>query len=102
MISSTASSTRAAWSFSARAAPGPSGPLIVKDQPGPALDGKDIKEQGKSVYHSPRKIMDGLGFRHVYNYRQGMATVRKWRELANLARPERADCQRPVTLPWAL
>jgi nucleoside-diphosphate-sugar epimerase len=58
--------------------------VIPKDRPGLKLDNRYIKEQLKSVYHSPRKIMDGLGFRHVYSYRQGMETVRKWLEFANL------------------
>jgi nucleoside-diphosphate-sugar epimerase len=59
--------------------------LIPKDRPNSRLDGKYIKEQLKSVYHSPRKIMDVLGFRHVYTYREGMETVRKWLEFAGLA-----------------
>jgi nucleoside-diphosphate-sugar epimerase len=63
---------------------------VPRDRPGPKLDSKYIKEQLKAVYHSPRKTMDGLGFRHVYNYREGIETVRKWLEFANLARPEPA------------
>jgi len=64
-------------------------PTVIKqDGTGPRLDGKYIKEQLKSVYHSPRKIMDNLGFRHVYNYRTGMETVRKWLEFANLGKAD--------------
>jgi nucleoside-diphosphate-sugar epimerase len=62
--------------------------VIKKDRPGPKVDGKYIKEQTKTVYHSPKKIMDRLGFRQVYDYRAGMETVRKWLEFANLAKAD--------------
>lgn len=57
--------------------------LIPKDSPTLQLDNRYVKEQVKSVHHSPRKIMDLLRFRHVYTYREGMTTIRQWLEFAN-------------------
>ena len=68
---------------------------IPRDRPGLKLDNRYIKEQLKSVYHSPRKIMDNLGFRHVYTYREGMETIRDWLAFANLAK---ADTASPVAV----
>ena len=53
-------------------------PTIIAKQPADArLDGKFTKEQIKTVYHSPTKAIENLGFR-PFSYRQGMQTVEDW------------------------
>jgi nucleoside-diphosphate-sugar epimerase len=51
--------------------------VIAKQLKGPRLDHKFIREQLKTVYHSPARIMRTLSFR-PFTYRQGMETVREW------------------------
>ena len=65
--------------------------VIPKDRAGLDLSNRYIREQLKSVYHSPRKIVDNLGFRHVYTYREGMETIRDWLEFINLAKSDKAS-----------
>lgn len=58
--------------------------LIPKDRSGLKLDNRYIREQIKSVYHSPRKIKELLDFRPVYNYPTAMETIRQWLAFTNL------------------
>ena len=48
-----------------------------------SLDHKLITVQIRQVYHSPQKVMDGLKYTPLLDYRQGMDTTRKWIEFSN-------------------
>ena len=50
---------------------------IAKQRAGVRLDGKFIREQIRTVYHSPEKAIKQLGFR-PFSQRQGMKTVADW------------------------
>jgi nucleoside-diphosphate-sugar epimerase len=50
---------------------------IAKQHAGTRLDGKYIRAQIRTVYHSPKKAIDELGFR-PFSTRKGMQTVESW------------------------
>lgn len=58
---------------------------IAKERHGPDLSHKFIREQLRTVFHSPERIQRQLGYKQLLTYREGMETVRAWLEFANLA-----------------
>lgn len=52
-----------------------------------ALEHKLTTVQVRRVYHSPEKIVDGLGYKHLLDHSRGMETTRRWLAFANLIPP---------------
>ncbi len=59
--------------------------VIPKERTGLDLGNRYITEQLRSVFHSPRKIMAALGYKHALTYSEGMESVRRWVEFVRAA-----------------
>lgn len=57
---------------------------VSKPAPRPLLDERYVTVQARRFYHSPRKLQDGLGWRPVLDYEDGLQTTAAWLKFAQV------------------